>query len=105
MLLEELRAGAAEQQQRQVVRPVSDVLEEGEQRVVCPVQVFEDEHGRALCGQRFQEAAPGRERLLLRCRLGRRAHERRQTRLEPGAVGIVCGQRSVELGFGLGGRV
>ena len=105
MLLVQLGAGRAEDEQRHALRPVGQVLEEGEQGVVCPVQVLEDEHGRALCGQRFQEAPPGRERLLLGGGLRRRADERGEAGLEPDAVLLVGGQGALELGLGLVGRV
>jgi len=69
------------------------------------VEVLEDEHGRALCGQRFQEAPPGRKRLLLGRSLRRPAHERGQAGSEPDAVGVVGGQGALELGLDLIRRV
>ena len=43
--------------------PVDEVVDEVEQALVGPVQVFEDEHERPLLGERLEEAPPGRERL------------------------------------------
>ena len=44
MLLVQLGTGRAEQEERHALRPVGQVLEEGEQGRVCPVQILEDEH-------------------------------------------------------------
>ena len=70
VLLVQLRARGAEQQERHAFRPVGDVLEEGQQRLVSPVQVFEDEHGLTRLGPRFEHAPPGVEGFRLRGRLG-----------------------------------
>ena len=105
MGLLQLRASRTEHQQRHPLRPVGQVLEEGEQRVVCPVQVLEHEHGRALCGQPLQETPPGRERLVLRGGLRGCTHERGQAGHEPDPVGIVGRDGTLELGLGLVGRV
>ena len=89
MLLLQLRTGGAEHQQRHAFRPVGQMLEEGEQGRVCPVQILEHQHGRPLGGQRLQEAPPCGEGLLLGGGLCRGTDERSQAGLEPGAVGIV----------------
>ena len=39
------------------------MVDEGEQVVVGPVQVLEDEHGRSLFGQGLEELPPGGEAL------------------------------------------
>ena len=77
---EQLRAGGAEHEQRNAARPLDEVVDEVEQRVVGPMQVLEDEDERTLFRERLEEPAPGRERLAAlrrppspsRCR-GRRA--------------------------------
>jgi hypothetical protein len=48
MLLLQLGTSGAEEEQRHALRPVGQVLEEREQGVIGPVQVLEDEHGRAM---------------------------------------------------------
>ena len=62
--VEQLGACRAEDEQRDAARPVDEVVDEVEQRVVGPVQVLEDEDERALVGERLEEAAPRRERLV-----------------------------------------
>ena len=65
VLLVELRAGVAEEEQGHPLRPVGQVLEEGEESRVRPVQVLEDEHRLPRLRPRLEEAAPGGEGLLL----------------------------------------
>jgi len=60
---EELGARRGDDKERHVRRPVDQRVDEVEQAVVGPVEILEDEHGRALCGKALQEAAPGCERL------------------------------------------
>ena len=62
--LEQLRPGGADDEQRHAGRPVDEVVDEVEQPVVGPVQILEDEHERALLGERLEEAAPGGEGLV-----------------------------------------
>ena len=62
--LEQLRPRRADDEQRHAGRPVDEVVDEVEQAVVGPVQILEDEHERALLGERLEEAAPGGERLV-----------------------------------------
>ena len=93
MPLVQLGPGGAEEEQRHALRPVGQVLEEGEERLVGPVQVLEDEHRLPPLRPRLEHAAPGGERLLLRGGLAADADERREAGLEPGEVGIVRGQR------------
>ena len=103
--LEELRAGGTEHEQRHPLRPFGEMLEKGEKGLVRPVQVLEDEDRLPRFCPPFEDAAPGRKRLLLGGGLAADADERRQTSLEPREVGIVLGQRSVELGVRLLRRV
>ena len=97
----QLGSGGAKEKERNALRPVRQVLEEREEGSVCPVQVLETEHGRALRGKRLQEAPPGGKRLLLGSRLRRGTDQRGQAGLEPGTVGIFVGQGALELGRGL----
>ena len=62
--LEQLGARGADDEQRHAGRPVGEVVDEVEQAVVGPVQILEDEHQRPLLGQRLEQAAPRRERLV-----------------------------------------
>ncbi len=90
---EQLRAGGAEHEQRNAARPLDEVVDEVEQRLVGPVQVLEDEDERTLFRERFQEPAPGRERLaVLRTRsrrLGVEAGEGTQVPLHPPGLGVI----------------
>ena len=74
---QQLRPRGAEDEERDAARPVDEVVDEVEQRVVGPVQVLEDEDERALVGDRLEVAPPGGERLVA-------AVARRLVRLEPG---------------------
>ena len=89
---QQLGPGGAEDQQRHAARPVDEVVDEVEQRVVGPVQVLEDEDERALVGDRLEEAAPGREGLVAavaRCLVGVEPGERAQAPLDPCGVGRI----------------
>jgi len=59
--LEELRPRRRDDQERHVADAVEQLVDEVEQRVVCPMQVLEDEHERALVCERLEEVSPGRE--------------------------------------------
>ena len=54
-------AGGTEQEQRHSSSPVGQVLEEGHERRIRPVQVLEHEYRRPFCCQRLEEVAPGLE--------------------------------------------
>ena len=60
-----LGTSGADDQERHAVRPVGQMLEEGEQRVVRPVDVLEDEDRGSLLCDRLKEAPPGCEGFLL----------------------------------------
>ena len=85
--LEQLRTRSPDDEQRRVVHPVDEVVDEVEQVVVGPVQVLEDEHEGPALGERLEEAAPGRERLVAavpaRVALPREPDERAQVALDP----------------------
>ncbi len=66
--MQELGAGRADHEQRDVSRPVDELIDEVEQRIVGPVQVFEDEDKRPRVGYGLEEAAPGGESLVHACR-------------------------------------
>ena len=60
------------------------MLDEVEQPFVGPLQIVDDEDKRAIFGQRFEEAAPRGERLVLRARDSRGlTDERTQVRQNP----------------------
>ena len=64
-----------------------DVLEEGDEPGIGPVQVLEHEDRRVALGEVLEEAAPGREQLLLGGgRGGLDAQERQEPLAEPGAL-------------------
>src|SRR5262249_17771152 len=105
MPLVQLRAGRAEEKERHPLRPLGETLEEREQRQVCPMQVLEYEYRLPCFCPTLEHTAPRRERFLPRGGLAARTDERRQARLEPGEVGIVCGEHVLELHLGLGGGV
>src|SRR5205814_1658638 len=66
------------------------LVDEIEQRVVGPLQVFEDEHERALVRERLDEASPGGEALTAFLSspvlVGGEAEERPQMRRHPSAL-------------------
>ena len=89
--VEELRPRCADDEERDAGRPVDEVVDEVEQAVVGPVQVLEDEHGRALLGERLEEAAPGGEGLVAPSPPSRRSlraepDERAQVAVRPSAL-------------------
>ena len=75
---QQLRAGAADDEQRHARRPVDEAVDEVQQPVVGPVQILEDEHGRPVLGDRLEEAAPRGERLAASLAAG--AARRRRAR-------------------------
>ena len=60
----ELGTRGPDHEQRHRLGAVGQVLEEREHRVVGPVQVLEDEHGRALLGDVLEEPPPRGEQLV-----------------------------------------
>ena len=93
--LEQLGPGRAHDEQGDAGHAVREGVDEVEQRVVGPVEVLEDEHGRPLLGQRLDESTPGPERLV-EARLSRRsgqldAGQREEVALEPRGLRLVGG--------------
>ena len=87
MPFEELRARGTDQEERRRPHLRDEVLDEGEQSLVGPVQVLEDEHGRLGSGELLQEARPSGE-VLLAIRVRRlEADQRFEAIQQPGAVG------------------
>ena len=90
---EQLRAGGADDEQRNAARPVHEIVDEVEQCLVGPMQVLEDEDERALLRERFQEPAPGRERLAVLCArrrcLGVETGEGTKVPFHPPGLGLV----------------
>ena len=91
--LEELRPGAADDEERDVAQPVDELVDEVEQAVVGPVQILEHEDERALLGERLEEAPPGGEGLAAAVAtepgLGLEPDERTEVRLDPAGIGGV----------------
>ena len=105
MALEQLGSGGADHEQRHALGPIGQVLQEGEHRLIGPVQVLEHEHGGVLLGDVLQEPPPGREQLLALGGGGGLDPEQRQQALaEPGTF-VAFGKDRVELGRGDGGCV
>jgi hypothetical protein len=96
-LLVQLRPGVTKHEQWHPFGPVGKLLQEGQQRRVGPVQILEHQHRRPIRSQPLEEAPPGHERLLLRRRLRRSTHQRRQPRLQPGPIRIIGRQRPLQL--------
>ncbi len=80
------------------LRPLGQVLQEREQRLVRPVQIVEHEHARTGGGQSFQEAPPGREQLLpLRRRSRLDPDQRRQPLQQPLPLGLLGRDSGLQL--------
>ena len=58
MTLVELRPCGDQEHEWHAGRPVHEVIEELDQRVVRPVEVLDHEHHRTLRGNRLEEALP-----------------------------------------------
>ena len=69
--LEQLRAGGRDDEDRPVARPVEQVLDEVEQRIVGPVQILEEQDRRRRIGKALEEDAPRAEQVLLVARAAR----------------------------------
>ena len=80
-LLEELGPRQRDHEQRLVARPLEQVLDEVEQRGICPLHVLEGEDRRVRVGQTLEEQAPGCEKVLP---LLRSAFAEREQLREPG---------------------
>jgi hypothetical protein len=90
--------------------PIDEVVDEVEELVLGPVQIFEHEHGRPLLGKRLEEPAPGDEALaaLVASRFRFRAEpdERAEVLCDPlSAVRHEAGDAFGQLVLGLLGRV
>ncbi len=103
------RAGRAQDEQPVVARPLEQILDEREQRLVGPLHVLEDEHHGPLLGHRLEESPPRRkEPLAVAIGDGRQPEQVAQRRRDPLAVAgigdpLVHGRR--ELPFGRLDRV
>ena len=72
---------------RMVAAPVEEVLDEGDQPFVGPVDVLEDDHEGPLLGEPLEEAPPGGEEVLAVGRAPlRETEEMEEPRLDPGAL-------------------
>ena len=101
MAFVELRSRRAQEEERNAAHPVGEILDEGEERVVRPVQILEHQHGRSLGCEALDESPPRGHGFLERRRLGRCAHERREPREEPAALRVGLGDLQRKLGRGL----
>ena len=82
--LEELGSRSAKQCDRCVAAPLDDVLQEIEEPVVGPLEIFHGEHEEAAqTGDTLDEPTPGGERLAAIAGLTLQAHERAEVTLDP----------------------
>ena len=103
--LVELGPPRAEDENRQARRPVDEPLDEREQRVVRPVQIFEEQDEGPIGGDGLDEPLPGARRLLaIGLATPGEAHKRPQAVLQPLRV-VGSGDGHAELRGGFGGRV
>ena len=94
--LEQLGARRRDEQERDVGDVRGDVLDEGEQRVVGPVQVLDHEDGGVARGDVLEEAQPGGEVLVAVGRGCLEPEQGAQALAEPLAV-LALGQDVLEL--------
>jgi hypothetical protein len=62
MLVEQLGACRGDEHRRRVAQVVNEVLEQRDLARLCPMDVLEDEHGRLLQTDAFEEAPRGEEK-------------------------------------------
>ena len=62
--VEQLRTGHPDEKYRSVPRPVGDMLDQVEERRLCPVEVIEDDDERPPSGQRLEELSHPPKALL-----------------------------------------
>ena len=74
--LEQVRACDAEEQDRSAGREAGDILEQVEQRRLCPVHVLDDDDQRPVGGERLEQAAERPVRLFRRRGRGRGGPDR-----------------------------
>ena len=88
---EELGPGGAHDEERNLDRPVDEIVDEVEQAVVGPMEILEDEHERPALRERLEEAPPRGEGLRLalplQVRLAGDPDQRPQVRLDPAPLG------------------
>src|SRR5437660_3033650 len=84
--LEELGACRADDEQRHAADAFGQRVDEVEQLVIGPLQVFEDEYERSPLGKCLNEAAPGGKAVRPFAGLCRQTGERGKLTFEPGAL-------------------
>ena len=84
--LEQLRPGERQHVDRRVARPLEQVLDEVEQRLIRPLHVLEDEHRRVDVGQPLEEQPPGREQVLALVAALLQREQVREARLDEAAL-------------------
>ena len=103
-LLEELRAGQRDHEDRDVAAPLHDVVDEVDEADIGKVEVLEDHHDRGRGREAFEERPPGGEELL---RAGVRCldpQERQQAGLDPASLAFVDDMDRQRLGHLCPGR-
>ena len=90
--VEELGPGGAQDQQRDAVHPIDEVVDEVEQAFVGPVQILEHEHRGPALGERLDEPPPSGERfatLVARQVVASETDERPEVSRHPRALALV----------------
>ena len=97
MLLVELGSGRSDDQDRDALGAIRQMLQKAEHRLVRPMQILEHEHRRPLLGDQLQPSPPRREQLFPLCRRGRLDSQQRQQSLaKPGSL-LALGQHHLQL--------
>ena len=87
MAIGDLGPGEGDDEDGVMTPPVEEVLDKRDEPFVCPMDVLEDHHERALLGQPLEEASPGGEEVLaVRCGALGETQQVEKARLEPGAL-------------------
>ena len=106
--LEQLGPRAGDDQDGHAARPVGQLIDKVEERIVGPLEVLEDEHQRPHVGERLEKAPPCDECLSpavgAHVDVSAQPHQRAQVLLEPGGVRH-AGQRGAQLLGRRAGRV
>ena len=98
MALQQFGPRRHDEEERGLEVPGEQVLDEREHPLAGPVQVLQDQHGRAGVGDQLEEARPGGEVLLAGGLRRLEGEQRAQALAQPPSL-IALGQHRVELRF------
>jgi hypothetical protein len=102
VLLVELGSRRSHDHERDAFGAIRQVLQEGQHRRICPVQVLEYQHRGIVLGDQFQPAPPRREQLFALRRAGCADPQQGQQALAEPCSLIALWKDNVELGGGRG---